>query len=123
LTARLFYIVAGVALAGLGTMAWILLRIHTAHLEIQAGQSVVRLSDAQRRGTRSSVQKNRKEDVYETITAVGAQPGIQHTRIYNKEAHVRFADDRDDRRRVLSPSSRQSRSVVYGVNDTEATFT
>ena len=93
LSARLFLLIAIVTLAGLGLLAWSMVEIHTLHLEDEVMQGGLRVSDTLRRSTRYSMLQNHKEDVYEIAQTVGAQPGIERIRIYNKEGRITFSTD------------------------------
>ncbi len=97
LSARLFLTIAIVALAGLGLMAWLVVRQHSGHLQEEVVQAALRLSDTIRRSTRYSMLKNRKEDVYEIIHTVGAQSSLERIRIFNKEGRIMFSTDPTER--------------------------
>ena len=101
LSVRLFVLIAIVALAGLSLLAWIFLEMHTGDLEDKTLQGALQLSDTLRRTTRSSMLKNRKEDVYEMMHTVGGQPGIECLRIFNKEGRITFSTDPGERGKVV----------------------
>ncbi len=84
LSTRVFLLVATITLVGLGLLAWMMARIHTTHLEEEVIRGAVRLSDTICRSTRYSMLQNRKKDVYEIVSMVAAQPGIERIRIFNK---------------------------------------
>ena len=93
LSARLFLLIAIVALAGLGLLAWSMVEMHKSHLEAEVMQGGLRVSDTLRRSTRYSMLQNHKEAVYEIVQTVGAQPGIDRIRIFNKEGRITFSTD------------------------------
>ncbi len=97
LSARLFLLIAVVTLAGLGLLAWFVVEIHTSHLEEEVVRGALGLSDTLRRSTRYSMLKNRKEDVYEIVRTVGAQPGIEQIRIFNKEGRIMYSTNLNER--------------------------
>ena len=97
LSIRLFLLIAVVTLAGLGLLGWFVVEVHTTDLEAEVVQGALRLSDTLRRSTRYSMLKNRKEDVYEIVHTVGAQPGIERIRIYNKDGRVMFSTVTDEK--------------------------
>ena len=74
LSKRMFLLAASTTLAGLGLLAWMMLQFHTADLEEEVVQGAMRLGDTVARSTRYSMLQNRKEDVYEIVATVGAQP-------------------------------------------------
>jgi two-component system, NtrC family, sensor kinase len=69
------------------------LRQHRQDLEELTVQSADRISDTIRRGTRFSMLRNHREEVYQTITTIGGQPGINKIRIFNKEGMISFSTD------------------------------
>jgi two-component system NtrC family sensor kinase len=97
LSTRTFLLAAAVTLIGMGLLAWVLVRMHTVDLEKEAMRGASQLSDTLRRSTRYSMLNNRKEDVYEIVDAVGAQPGIEHIRIYNKGGKITFSTAPNER--------------------------
>ena len=101
LSARLFLLIAVVTLACLGLLAWVIVEMHTAHLEEKVVQGALGLSDTLRRSTRYSMLKNRKEDVYEIINTVGAQPGLERIRFFNKEGRIMFSTDPGEQDRIV----------------------
>jgi two-component system NtrC family sensor kinase len=96
LSARLFLLIAVVALAGLGILAWVVLEMHTSQLQEQVVQGALRISDTVRRSTRSAMLRNRKMDVYEIIRTVGDQPGLERIRIFNKEGQITFSTEESE---------------------------
>jgi two-component system NtrC family sensor kinase len=101
LSMRLFVLIAIVTLAGLSLLAWKVVEMHTADLERETLNSALRLSDTLRRSTRSSMLKNRKEDVYQMMHMVGEQPGIERLRIFNKEGEITFSSLPDEESEVV----------------------
>jgi len=93
LSVRFFSLILGIALLCLGGLAWFEVKNHTAHLEEESIRGAQRLSDTIRRSTRSSMLNNRKEDVYEIIQNVAAQPGIERIRLFKRTGHIRYTTD------------------------------
>ena len=91
LSTRLFVLIAAVMLAGLFLLSWVVVEMHTHALEAEVVRGALRLSDTLRRSMRTSMLRNRKEDVYEIIRTVGNQPGIERIRIFNKEGEIMFS--------------------------------
>jgi two-component system NtrC family sensor kinase len=97
LSMRLFGLIAVVTLIALSLLAWAVVRLHTANLEHETVQGALRLSDTLRRSARHSMLEDRKDDVYEMMQTVGAQPGIERLRIFNSEGLIVFSSLRDER--------------------------
>ncbi len=93
LSVRLFLLILSVAIFSLGGLAWFEVKNHTSHLEEESIRGAQRLSDTIRRSTRSSMLNNRKEDVYEIIQNVAAQPGIERIRLFKRTGHIRYTTD------------------------------
>ena len=93
LSIRLFSLILGIAILGLGGLAWFEVKSHTEHLEEESIRGAQRLSDTIRRSTRYSMLNNRKEDVYEIIQNVAAQPGIERIRLFKRTGHIRYTTD------------------------------
>jgi len=91
LSMRLFGLTAVVTLVVLSWLAWAVVRLHTANLEHETVQGALRLSDTLRRSARHSMLEDRKNDVYEMMQYVGAQPGIERLRIFNSEGLIVFS--------------------------------
>jgi two-component system NtrC family sensor kinase len=94
LSIRLFLLIALMTLVAFGALGYALVREHTRHLEHEVIQSAIRLSDTIKRGTRHSMLRNRKEDVYRMIRDVADQEGMERIRIFNKEGLITFSTDR-----------------------------
>ncbi|MGB2870110.1 MAG: ATP-binding protein [Bacteroidota bacterium] len=56
-------------------------------------RSAVRISDIVKRSTHYSMLLNRREDIYQIISTIGTEPGIEAIRIYNKKGEVTFSTD------------------------------
>ncbi len=97
LSARLFALIAAIALLGLGGLAWVEVKSHTRHLEDETIRGALRLSDTIRRSTRSSMLKNQKDDVYDIIQNVAAQPGIERIRLFKKDGRILYSSLTDEK--------------------------
>jgi two-component system NtrC family sensor kinase len=58
--------------------------------------SAERISETIKRSTHYYMLTNHRDAVYQTITAIGAQPTISKIRIYNKEGRISFSTDRQE---------------------------
>ncbi len=68
-------------------------QLHKHHLEEMTIVSADRISDTIKRGTRYSMLKNHRDEVYQSITTIGAEPGINKIRIFNEEGKISFSTD------------------------------
>jgi two-component system NtrC family sensor kinase len=71
-------------------------KLHKRHLEETVIGSAERISDVIKRSTRYSMLKNHRDEVYQTITAIGAQPSINKIRIFNEEGKISFSTDESE---------------------------
>lgn len=55
--------------------------------------TAARVSDIIKRSTHYSMMLNRREDIYQIITTIGTEPGIEGIRIYNKRGDITFSTD------------------------------
>lgn len=60
-------------------------------LEENAVAAADRMADVIQRSTRYSMLKNAREDVYETIRSIGAQPIVRRIRILNKAGQIHYS--------------------------------
>jgi two-component system NtrC family sensor kinase len=88
---RLFLLIVSVQTIVLLLLAFAALRVQESVLVKQTNVSALRLSDMIRRATQRSMMLNRKEDVDAIIMSVGAEPGIDGLRVYNKVGEVMFS--------------------------------
>lgn len=68
-------------------------QLHQQHLEEMTIASADRISETIKRSTRYSMLKNHRDEVYHIITTIGAQPGMNKIRIFNKEGAISFSTD------------------------------
>jgi two-component system, NtrC family, sensor kinase len=64
-------------------------------------EAATRMSDVIKKSTHYSMLLNRKEDVYQTITMVGTEPGVEGIRIYNKRGEIMFSTDKAEEGTVV----------------------
>lgn len=105
LSTRMFVLAAIITSLGLSLLAWTITRIHTRDLEAEVKQGAQRLSQTIYLSTRSSMLKNRKEDVYEIVGMVGQQPGIDRIRIFNKEGRITYSTLESERGSLVNAAS------------------
>lgn len=70
--------------------------LHKRHLEEMMIASADRISDTVKRSTRYSMMKNHRDEVYQIIKTIGAQPGMNKVRIFNEEGKISFSTDEEE---------------------------
>ncbi len=91
-----FRIFAGLLVLLLATFAlysYISVRLYTRELQNQVYQSAYRVSDLIKSSTHYSMLLNRKEDVYQIISTIGREPGVEGIRIYSKRGAIVYSTD------------------------------
>ena len=58
--------------------------------------SVSQFSDTVKRGTHYSMLRNQRESLHKIIEAIGAQPGVEKIRVFNKTGEIMFANTKED---------------------------
>jgi histidine kinase len=58
--------------------------------------SADRMSDVIKQSTRYSMLLNRRDDVYQIISTIGKEPGVEGIRIYNKRGEIMFSIDKSE---------------------------
>jgi two-component system NtrC family sensor kinase len=81
----------------------------------QVLESANRVSDFIKSSTHYSMLQNRKEDVYQIITTIGKQAGVEGIRIYNKRGEITFSTDQSEAGRVVDLKA----EACYGCHDRE----
>jgi two-component system NtrC family sensor kinase len=77
----------------LGTFLYITISYTDEQMTHQIRESANRVSDIIKQSTRYSMLLNRNEDVYQTITTIGRESGVEGIRIYNKRGEIIFSTD------------------------------
>jgi two-component system NtrC family sensor kinase len=70
---------------------YVSIQVQTSHLMDNVLQSANRTSDIIKSSTHYSMMLNRKEDLYQIIQTIAAEPGIEGIRIYNKKGEIIFS--------------------------------
>jgi len=68
-------------------------KLHRQQLEDMTFAAGDRISDTIKRSTRFGMLNNHREQVHQTINAIGSQPGMNKIRIFNEEGRVSFSTD------------------------------
>ena len=84
-----------------GIYSYFSVRFYNDEMMSQVLESATRVSDVIKSSTHYSMLLNRKEDVYQTITMLGRQPGITGIRIYNKRGEMIFSTDKAEQGKVV----------------------
>jgi len=79
-----------------GLYSYFSIRYSTDQMMAQVIDSADRVSDVIRNSTRYSMLLNRKEDVYQIITTIGREPGVEGIRIYNKRGAIIFSTNKSE---------------------------
>jgi two-component system NtrC family sensor kinase len=93
LSVKLSVILVVVLGIGFATSSWLTVRKHTAALMSQILVSADRVADVLQSATRQGMMRNRRGDVREIIQTVGAEPGVDRIRIYNKAGEIIVSTD------------------------------
>ncbi len=74
-----------------GIYSYFAIQFHTNQMMSSVLLGANRLSDVIKNSTHYSMLMNRKEDVYQIISTVGTEPGVEGIRIYNKKGVIMFS--------------------------------
>lgn len=84
-----------------GAYAFVTVRYYGDRMTQQVLQSANRMSDVIRQSTHYGMLLNRRQDVHEIITMIGAEPGVEGIRIYNKRGEIMFSTSKQEERTVV----------------------
>ncbi len=70
--------------------------LHEKDLEELTFQSAERISDAIKNSTRYSMMKNHRDEVFQIIRTMGAEPGLNKIRIFNQDGGIRVSTDESE---------------------------
>ncbi|PIU44786.1 MAG: two-component sensor histidine kinase [Ignavibacteriales bacterium CG07_land_8_20_14_0_80_59_12] len=90
---RLFIIIFVVSIVGTAIFTTIMVTWQTDQYISTIVRTAWRTGELIRRSTRYSMLLNRREDIFQTITTIGALPGIDGIRIYDKRGQIHFSTD------------------------------
>jgi two-component system NtrC family sensor kinase len=93
--------------------SFLAIRLSQEELTKRVVESAGRVSDIIRQSTHYSMLLNRKEDVYEIITTIGKEPGVEGIRIYNKRGEIIFSTDKREERSAVDLHA----EACYGCHD------
>ncbi len=93
LSVKLFALLVIVLGIGFGMASWLTVRKHTATLMSQTLASADRVADILQSATRLAMMRNQRSDVRDIIQTIGAEPGVDGIRIYNKAGEIIVSTD------------------------------
>jgi len=76
-----------------GLLGYLNVRLHRRHLEQTTLVAAERVSDVIKRNATYYMLRNEREGLYHLINEIGAEPGILHIRIINREGRISFSSD------------------------------
>jgi hypothetical protein len=88
-------------LALFGLYSYFSVRLHTSHMMAQVEDSASRVSDVIKNSTRYHMMLNEREDVFQIITTIGREPGVEAIRIYNKRGEIMFSTNKAEEKTVV----------------------
>ena len=92
LSTKLFVLLLLVMTLVFALSTYISVEVQTSHLMNNVLQSAHRTSDIIKSSSHYSMMLNRKEDLYQIIKTIAAEPGIEGIRIYNKKGEIMFSN-------------------------------
>lgn len=90
---KLIAAVVGVTLAIIGVFAYLMLTAQRSQQLKELELSAQQLSETVKSSTKYDMLLNQRESVHRIINTIGAQPGIEKVRIFNKEGAIIFSTD------------------------------
>jgi two-component system NtrC family sensor kinase len=96
-----------------GIYSYFSVRFYTDQMMSQVTESAQRVSELIKSSTHYSMLLNRKEDVYQIITTLGQQPGVEGIRIYNKRGEIIFSTEAKEKGKIVDLNA----EACYGCHD------
>ena len=84
-----------------GVYSFFAVRYHSDQMMNSLFRSAERMSDVVKNATHYSMLLNRKEDVYQIMSFVGRQPGVEGLRIFNKRGQITYSTDSTEKGTVV----------------------
>jgi two-component system NtrC family sensor kinase len=81
--------------------SFVAIRVQTDQMMAQVYDSAARVSDIIKNSTHYSMLLNRREDVFQIITTIGREPGVDGIRIYNKRGVIMFSTHKTEEGSVV----------------------
>lgn len=113
LSVRVLFGSIAVLLLLFGLYSFLTVRYYSEQLTQLVFASASRVSDVVKQSTRYSMLLNRREDVYQIITTIGQEPGVDGIRIYNKRGEIMFSTNKSEEGTVVNMNA----EACYGCHD------
>ena len=81
--------------------AYYAIRFHNDQIMKNVIENASGVSDLIKNSTRYSMMLNRKEDVYQIISTIAREPGVEGIRIYNKRGEIMFSTNKSEQGTVV----------------------
>jgi len=94
-----FRVLAGalvILLVLFGFYSYVAIHFYTDEVMSSRLESVNGMSDVIKKSTRYSMLLNHTEDVYQIITTIGKEPGLEGIRMYNKHGEIMFSTEKQE---------------------------
>jgi two-component system NtrC family sensor kinase len=93
LSVRLTTAIVLVTFVTTSLLAALLIRIQERHLIDQVIESAALLSDTVKRSTYFHMLEDRRDELYRSLSTIGAQDAIERARLFNKEGRITFSSE------------------------------
>lgn len=84
-----------------GFYSYFAIQFYTEQMLNSRLESANRMSDVIKKSTHYGMLLNRTEDVYQIITTIGKEPGVEGIRIYNKRGEIMFSTEKQEEHTVV----------------------
>ncbi len=93
LEGKLLLTVCGFIFLSIGIITWVNIRSEQTRLVDLVIDNASRFSDTVKRSTHYAMLRNRWEDAFQIMRAIGAQEGVDRVRVFSKEGNILFSTD------------------------------
>lgn len=93
---KLYVLLAFLLMISFAGIMYFNINSYTQHLNESVITHAIQASDLIKRSTRYSMLKNDREHLYNIITAIGQEEGVEGIRIYNKPGGIAFSDNLEE---------------------------
>jgi two-component system NtrC family sensor kinase len=94
LATKILVMVCGVATISIGLFAWLTIRSERVARVDLVIRDASQFSDTVKRSIQSAMLKNRWQDAFEIMDAIGKQEGVDRVRVFSKDGAILFSTDR-----------------------------
>jgi two-component system NtrC family sensor kinase len=96
LSFKLYFLLAILLLVSFAGILYFNIASYTRHLNESVINHAIQAIDLIKSATRYSMLKNDRDHLYNIITAIGREEGVEGVRIYNKPGGIAFSDDLEE---------------------------